>query len=317
MPLYVSSKFQSTVVIDGEIIPIKIKRFGPSEATEFTRSFARLGDRSSKQSLLSDEPSEQREAREYQEEVEAKKFVVEALSAFIEVEPGYLYLDGQEITKGEDLAWTFGARDEVLTELLVLISMENKLNAEQKLNWRIRLAPFVRTPEKVAERMMEVADVGPSDVVYDLGCGDGRLSIAAAKRGAKVMGFDVDADRVKEARDKAAEAGVADLCVFVQKDAMTVNVKPATVVVLYLLAGANAKLRPVLLNQLQDRARVVSHAFTMKDWLPEREEFVELGEGEMLDHANQRWVYLYSVAAWRRSHGVGKGDLDRTLSLVS
>jgi precorrin-6B methylase 2 len=125
------------------------------------------------------------------------------------------------------------------------------------------LAPYVPTPEDVVERMLDLAQVKQGDVVYDLGCGDGRIPIAAAKRGARGVGIDIDPKRIEESRANAKAAGVSDRVEFREADAMTVDVSPATVVTLYLLSSSNAKLRPILTRQLKPGARVVSHAFSM------------------------------------------------------
>ena len=125
------------------------------------------------------------------------------------------------------------------------------------------LAPYVPTPEDVVQRMLDLADVKKGDVVYDLGCGDGRIPIAAAKRGARGVGIDIDPNRIEESNANARAAGVSDRVEFRQEDAMAVDVSPATVVTLYLLSSSNAKLRPILTRQLKPGARVVSHAFSM------------------------------------------------------
>ena len=125
------------------------------------------------------------------------------------------------------------------------------------------LAPYVPTPDDVVERMLDLAQVATGDVVYDLGCGDGRIPIAAAKRGARGVGIDLDPQRIVESNANAKAAGVTDRVEFRVQDAMTVDVSPATVVTLYLLSSSNAKLRPILTRQLKPGARVVSHAFSM------------------------------------------------------
>jgi SAM-dependent methyltransferase len=131
------------------------------------------------------------------------------------------------------------------------------------------LAPYVPTPQGVVERMLELAEVTSKDVVYDLGCGDGRIVITAAKKyGARGVGVDIDPDRIREAKANAKEAGVENLVVFQQQDAMTVDVSPASVVTLYLLSSSNLKLRPILTRQLRPGSRIVSHAFSMGDWEP-------------------------------------------------
>ena len=142
------------------------------------------------------------------------------------------------------------------------------------------LAPFVPTPQDVVERMLALAEVGPNDVVYDLGCGDGRIVITAAgKYGARGVGIDYDPKRITEAEANAKKAGVEDRVTFRQQDAMTVDVSPATVVTLYLLSGSNLKLRPILTKQLKPGARIVSHDFSMGDWDPLNKETLKDSEG--------------------------------------
>ncbi len=132
------------------------------------------------------------------------------------------------------------------------------------------LAPYVPTPADVVERMLTLAKVGPRDVVYDLGCGDGRIVITAAQKfGARGVGIDIDANLINQAEANAKAAGVDRRVKFLIQDAMTVDVSDATVVTLYLLSASNVKLRPILTRQLPRGARIVSHSFAMGDWEPE------------------------------------------------
>jgi SAM-dependent methyltransferase len=132
------------------------------------------------------------------------------------------------------------------------------------------LAPYVPTPADVVERMLELAKVGPRDVVYDLGCGDGRIVITAAQKfGARGVGIDIDANLINQAEANAKAAGVERRVKFLVQDAMTVDVSDASVVTLYLLSSSNVKLRPILTRQLRRGARIVSHSFAMGDWEPE------------------------------------------------
>jgi precorrin-6B methylase 2 len=139
------------------------------------------------------------------------------------------------------------------------------------------LAPYVPTPQDVVDRMLALAQVTKDDVVYDLGCGDGRIVITAAKQfGARGVGVDIDPQRIKESEANAKAAGVENLVSFKLQDAMAVDVSPATVVTLYLLSASNLKLRPILTRQLRPGARIVSHAFTMGDWPPaQTDEFTD------------------------------------------
>jgi SAM-dependent methyltransferase len=132
------------------------------------------------------------------------------------------------------------------------------------------LAPYVATPADVVERMLQLAKVGPADVVYDLGCGDGRIVITAAQRfGARGVGVDIDANLINQAEANARAAGVERRVRFLVQDAMTVDVSDASVVTLYLLSASNVRLRPLLTRQLRKGSRIVSHSFAMGDWEPD------------------------------------------------
>jgi ribosomal protein L11 methylase PrmA len=123
----------------------------------------------------------------------------------------------------------------------------------------------------VVYAMLEAAKVGPGDVVYDLGCGDGRIVVAAASRyGARGVGVDLDPERIREATDNAARAGVTDRVTFLRQDLFATDVRAATVVALYLSPEINLRLRDTLRRDLRPGSRVVSHQFDMGDWLPER-----------------------------------------------
>ena len=130
------------------------------------------------------------------------------------------------------------------------------------------LAPFIATPEDVVDRMLVLAGVTKEDVVYDLGCGDGRIPIAAAKKyGAHGVGIDIDPKRIEESKANAKAAGVEHLVRFRVENALTADVSAATVVTLYLLSSSNRALRPLLQRQLKPGSRIVSHAFSMgSDW---------------------------------------------------
>ena len=138
------------------------------------------------------------------------------------------------------------------------------------------LAPYVPTPQSVVEKMLELAQVTAKDVVYDLGCGDGRIVITAAQKyGARGVGIDIDPERIKESEANAKAAGVEKLVTFKLEDVLKADVSGATVVTLYLLSSSNALLRPILTKQLKPGARIVSHAFSMGDWKPLTTETVE------------------------------------------
>ena len=136
--------------------------------------------------------------------------------------------------------------------------------------------PYVPTPQEVVDRMLEMGKVGKNDVLYDLGCGDGRIVVTAAKaRGARGTGIDLNPVRIAEAKENAKKAGVEDRVNFKVGDLFQTDVSPASVVTLYLLPSVNVKLRPRLWQQLKVGTRVVSHAFDMgPEWPPERQEDV-------------------------------------------
>jgi SAM-dependent methyltransferase len=149
-------------------------------------------------------------------------------------------------------------------------------------------APFVATPPDVVDRMLRLANVGPSDVVYDLGCGDGRIVIAAAQKfGARGVGVDIEPARIEEANANARNAGVERLVTFRVQDALKTDVSDATVVTLYLVSALNVKLRPNLTSQLRPGARIVSHNFAIGDWDPDRVERFTSADGR------ERTLYLW------------------------
>jgi SAM-dependent methyltransferase len=129
---------------------------------------------------------------------------------------------------------------------------------------------FVPTPNEVVDKMLEMAKVTAKDIVYDLGCGDGRIVITAAQKyGVRAVGVDIDPQRIKEATANASAAKVTDKVRFIEGDLFEADIGEATVVTLYLLTRLNEKLKPKLLKDLKPGTRVVSHAFDMGDWAPE------------------------------------------------
>jgi precorrin-6B methylase 2 len=151
-----------------------------------------------------------------------------------------------------------------------------------------QLAPFDPTPQEVVERMLALAGVKTGDVVYDLGAGDGRVVIAAAKKyGAKAVGFEIDPGLVKLARENVRKQGVDKLVEIRQQDFLTADLSPATVVALYLSYDGNLALRPQLMRQLKPGARIVSYTFNMADWQPKIVEAYRDAAGE--SHALYLW----------------------------
>jgi SAM-dependent methyltransferase len=132
--------------------------------------------------------------------------------------------------------------------------------------------PYVPTTEEAVQAMLKLADVKKTDVVYDLGCGDGRIVVAAAKNfGAHAVGIDINPVRIAEAKANAKKAGVENLVRFEENDLFEADFHQATVVTLFLLPNINLKLLPKLLEQLKPGTRVVSNTFDMGDWKPEKE----------------------------------------------
>ena len=153
------------------------------------------------------------------------------------------------------------------------------------------LAPYVPSPPEVVDRMLEVAEVTKGDVVFDLGCGDGRIPIAAAKKfGARGVGLDIDPKRIEESRANAKAAGVEQFVDFRVEDVLRADVSEATVVTLYLLASSNAKLRPMLTRQLRPGARIVSHAFSMgPTWPADKVDLFKTSTGDEIT------LYLWKI----------------------
>ena len=146
---------------------------------------------------------------------------------------------------------------------------------------------YVPTPQDVVDEMLKLAGVRKGDVLYDLGCGDGRIPVTAAKRfGIRAVGIDIDPERIREATENAKKAGVANLVSFRQENLFTADFHEASVVTLYLLPELNLKLEPRLLQELKPGTRVVSHQFDMGDWKPEKR--MEL---------NGRTIYLWRIPA--------------------
>lgn len=147
-----------------------------------------------------------------------------------------------------------------------------------------KIVPFVPSPQVVVDKMVELAGVKKGDIVYDLGSGNGRIVIAAAKKRARSIGFEIDGDLVKESRENIRKAGVEDLAEIRQQDILTVDLSAASVVTMYLLPDVNLKLRPNLLSQLKPRSRMVSHSFDMGDWKADKVERIE-----------GRTIYLWTI----------------------
>lgn len=149
--------------------------------------------------------------------------------------------------------------------------------------------PYVPTPNEVVEKMLDIAQVQSDDYVIDLGSGDGRIVIAAAKRGASGHGIDLDPERIAEARKNARKEKVDDKVLFKEQDIFETDISEASVITMYLLPSVNKKLRPELLDELQPGTRVVSHSFDMGDWEPDREVTLS-SENTSRTHTIYYWV---------------------------
>jgi SAM-dependent methyltransferase len=171
----------------------------------------------------------------------------------------------------------------VITVIALLLFIHPAADA-QKLD-----VAYVPTPDFVVEKMLDMADVGPGDYVIDPGCGDGRIVIAAAKRGAFGHGVDLDPQRIGEALENAEKAGVADKVVFEVKNIFDTDFSRANVIAMYLFPDINIRLRPAFLDKLEPGSRIVSHDFGMDEWKPDQQ------HGRMEDHAVYLWIVPVKV----------------------
>jgi tRNA G37 N-methylase Trm5 len=147
--------------------------------------------------------------------------------------------------------------------------------------------PYVPTPQNVVDAMLKLGEVKKGDVLFDLGSGDGRIVVTAAKSyGVKGTGIDINPERIQEANENAKKEGVTDRVRFLNQDLFEADIKDATVVTLYLLPSINLKLRPKLWKDLKPGTRIVSHSFDMGDWAPEKKIEVD-----------GRYLYLWRVPA--------------------
>lgn len=167
--------------------------------------------------------------------------------------------------------------------IVVFLSFSLPLNA-QDLD-----VPYVPTPDEVVEKMLDIAQVQSDDYVIDLGSGDGRIVIAAAKRGASGHGIDLDPERIAEARKNARKEKVDDKVLFKEQDIFETDISEASVITMYLLPSVNKKLRPTLLDELQPGTRIVSHSFDMGDWEPDQEVTLS-SENTSRTHTIYYWV---------------------------
>jgi SAM-dependent methyltransferase len=153
-----------------------------------------------------------------------------------------------------------------------------------------QIAPFVPTPHEIVERMLQVAELKPGDLLYDLGSGDGRIVIAAAKNyGVKAVGFEINPVLVKEARESIRTAGLEHFAEIHQEDVREIDLSPASVLTLYLYPGANLRLRSAIRREMKPGSRVVSHNYGMGDWKPDHLERLTDSMGVV------RTIYLWRI----------------------
>jgi SAM-dependent methyltransferase len=181
--------------------------------------------------------------------------------------------------------------------------------------------PYVPTPQEVVVEMLKMAGVNRNDIVYDLGCGDGRIVITAAKVfGARGVGVDNAPSLIRESNENARKAGVTDRVKFIEQDLFETDIREATVVALYLLPELNLKLRPKLLRDLRPGSRIVTHEFDMGDWKPDRTgkaPKVKLYYHPAIPYVKDTYFYYWIVPA--KAEGVWRwtlSDQDYTLRLI-
>jgi tRNA G37 N-methylase Trm5 len=158
-----------------------------------------------------------------------------------------------------------------------------------------KIVPYVPTPQEVVDRMLELAQVKKGDVVYDLGSGDGRIVVTAAKKyGVKAIGFEIDPQRIKESHENIKKAGVEHLVEIRQQDIRTVDLSPANVLTMYLLPEVNLMIRPNIWKQMKPGSRIVSHDFDMAEWKPLKTEYIK--DSSSWDHT----LYLWQIEAAKK-----------------
>jgi len=156
--------------------------------------------------------------------------------------------------------------------------------------------PFVPTKYNIVEQMLKIANVNENDILYDLGCGDGRIVITAAKKfGTRGIGIDINPLRISESKGNAEKEGVTDKVSFIEGDLFEANISEATVVTLYLLQWVNLKLRPKLFQELRPGTRIVSHDFDMGEWEPDQT-ITENYNDEQSSYSNDT-VYFWIIPA--------------------
>jgi tRNA G37 N-methylase Trm5 len=183
----------------------------------------------------------------------------------------------------------------VLFALIAVLAQPVAINLKAVQAQEGKIVPYVPTPQEVVDRMLELAQVKKGDVVYDLGSGDGRIVVTAAKKyGVKAIGFEIDPQRIKESHENIKKAGVENLVEIRQQDIRNVDLSAASVLTMYLLPEVNLMIRPNIWKQMKPGSRVVSHDFDMGDWKPLKTEHIK--DGASWDHT----LYLWHVEAAKK-----------------
>jgi tRNA G37 N-methylase Trm5 len=183
----------------------------------------------------------------------------------------------------------------VLLAVVAALSQPTVIHLKSVQAQEGKIVPYVPTPQEVVDRMLELAQVKKGDVVYDLGSGDGRIVVTAAKKyGVKAIGFEIDPQRIKESHENIKKAGVEQLVEIRQQDIRTVDLSGATVLTMYLLPEVNLMIRPNIWKQMKPGSRIVSHDFDMGDWKPLKTENIK--DGSSWDHT----LYLWHVEAGKK-----------------
>jgi SAM-dependent methyltransferase len=190
-------------------------------------------------------------------------------------------------------------KEAIMKRTLILVLLAFAMLSAQPVSLVLaqegKIVPYVPTPQEVVDRMLELAQVKAGDVVYDLGSGDGRIVVTAAKKyGVKAIGFEIDPQRIKESQENIKKAGVENLVEIRQQDIRTVDLSPASVLTMYLLPEVNLMIRPNIWKQMKAGSRVVSHDFDMGDWKPLKTEHIK--DGSTWDHT----LYLWHVEAAKK-----------------
>ncbi len=183
----------------------------------------------------------------------------------------------------------------IILFLLLNLPGQPQEHLDYPFRWDV---PYVPTPIEVVDKMLDMAGVGPSDILYDLGCGDGRIVIRAASRfGARGVGVDIDPERIEECNVNAANAEVEGLVTFLNQDLFEADISKASVVTLYLLRSVNLRLRPKLFMELKPGTRVVSHEFSMEDWAADEKTEVLIDD---IKHYVHFWIVPANISGkWK------------------